>query len=156
MNFNATLIGQSIAMIVFVWFCMKYIWPPMMQALDERKQRIADGIAAGDRGRHELELAQSKATDVIKEARAEAAQIREQANQQASHIKDQAKSDAQAERERQLAAARAEIEQEATRVKEALRAQVSALAVAGAEQVLKREVDAAAHQALLDQLATEI
>lgn len=156
MNFNLTLIGQSIAMIVFVWFCMKYIWPPMIAALEERKQKVADGIAAGERGQHELELAQSRATELLKEARAQAAQIREQANQQAVHIKDQAKVDAVAERERQLTAAQAEIEQEASRTKEALRAQVAALAVAGAEQLLKREVNADAHQDLLDKLAAEI
>ncbi len=152
MNFNATLIGQSITFIFFVWFCMKYVWPPVMSALETRKKQIADGLAAADRGRHELELAAKRATENLREAKGQAADVIAQAEKRAAQIIDEAKISAKEEGERQLAAARAEIEQEANRARESLREQVAALAVAGAEKILRREVNALVHADLLNQL----
>lgn len=152
MNLNATLIGQSITFLVFVWFCMKYIWPPLMRALEERRRKIADGLAAAERGRHEQELAAKRAAEVIHEAKERAAEIIARAERRAAEIVDEAKAEARAEGERILAAARAEIEQEINRAREELRRQVAALAVAGAERILEREVDEKAHARLLDEL----
>src|SRR5512139_229108 len=128
MNFNATLIGQSITFIFFVWFCMKFVWPPIMSALETRKKQIADGLAAADRGKHELELAAKKAGDNLRDAKSQAAEVMAQAN----------------------------IEQEANRARESLREQVAALAVAGAEKILRREVNAQTHADLLGQLKAEL
>jgi F-type H+-transporting ATPase subunit b len=156
MNINATLIGQSIAFFVFVWFCMKYVWPPLMSALEARKAKIADGLSAAERGKHEQELAQQKATEVIKEAKGEAANIIAQAQKRASEIVEEAKDNARVEGERLVAAANAEIDQEVNRAKEQLRGQVVTLAVAGAGRVLNREIDAAGHEQLLDDLVSQI
>ena len=147
MNINATLIIQMVVFFAVIWFTMKYIWPQILGAMEEREKKIADGLAAGDRA--EKELNQAKAKE-------QASQIKDQATQMASKIKDQAKSDALAEKERQLNAAKAEIEQEANRAKEALRKQVSTLAIAGTEQLLSKEVDASKHADLLDDLIKEI
>ncbi len=152
MNLNATLIGQSITFLVFVWFCMKYIWPPLMRALEERRRKIADGLAAAERGRHEQELAAKRAAEVIHEAKQQAADIIARAERRAAEIVEEAKAEARAEGERILAAARGEIEQEIHRAREELRRQVAALAVAGAERILEREVDERAHAKLLDEL----
>ncbi|HHQ42767.1 MAG TPA: F0F1 ATP synthase subunit B [Chromatiales bacterium] len=152
MNLNATLIGQSITFLVFVWFCMKYIWPPLMRALEERRRKIADGLAAAERGRHEQELAAKRAAEVIHEAKQQAAEIIARAERRAAEIVEEAKAEARAEGERILAAARGEIEQEIHRAREELRRQVAALAVAGAERILEREVDERAHAKLLDEL----
>ncbi len=156
MNINLTLIGQSITFFVFVWFCMKFVWPPIVNALEERKQRIADGLAAAERGRHEQALAQKRATEVLHEAKGQAAEIVARAEKRAGEIVEEAKQDAKAEGERLIAAARAEIEQEVNRAKEALREQVAALALAGAEQVLQREIDAQAHRQVLDELVAQL
>lgn len=156
MNFNATLIGQSITFIFFVWFCMKYVWPPVMSALETRKKQIADGLAAAERGRHELELAAKRATDNLREAKGQAADVIAQAEKRAAQIVEEAKLSAKEEGERQLAAARAEIEQAANRARESLREQVAALAVAGAEKILRREVNAQVHSDLLNQLKAEL
>lgn len=156
MNINLTLIGQSITFAVFVWFCMKYVWPPIMNALAERKKLIADGLAAGERGRHELELAAKRAAESLREAKQQAADVIAQAEKRAAQIIDEAKSAAKAEGDRMIAAARAEIEQEANRAREALREQVAALAVAGAEKILRREIDAKAHADLLEALKKEL
>ena len=134
MNFNATLIGQSITFIVFVWFCMKFIWPPVMHALEERKKKIADGLAAAEHGKHEQELAEERAKEILREA----------------------KDDAREEGARLLTAARAEIDQEVNRAREALRGKVVSIALAGAGKVLEREVDESAHGELLTKLAAEI
>ena len=152
MNLNATLIGQSITFLVFVWFCMKYIWPPLTRALEERRRKIADGLAAAERGRHEQELAAKRAAEVIHEAKQQAADIIARAERRAAEIVEEAKAEARAEGERILAAARSEIEQEIHRAREELRRQVAALAVAGAERILEREVDERAHAKLLDEL----
>jgi F-type H+-transporting ATPase subunit b len=156
MNFNATLIGQSITFIVFVWFCMKYVWPPIMHALDARKKQIADGLAAGERGKHEQELAQKRAAEVLVEAKRQAQDIIAKAEKRAAEIVEEAKNDAKTEGERILTAARAEIGQEVNRAKEGLRAQVVSIAIAGASKVLEREVDANTHNDLLTKLAAQI
>ena len=156
MNFNATLIGQSITFILFVWFCMKMVWPPIMNALETRKKQIADGLAAADRGKHELELAAKSAADNMRVAKVQAAEVLAQAEKRAAQIVDEAKNAAKAEGDRQLAAAQASIEQEANRAREGLREQVAALAVAGAEKILRREVNAEAHGDLLNQLKAEL
>jgi F-type H+-transporting ATPase subunit b len=156
MNFNATLIGQSITFLFFVLFCMKMVWPPIMNALDARKKHIADGLAAADRGRHSLELAAKQAADSMREAKVHAADVLAQAEKRAAQMVDEAKQAAKEEGERQLAAAQANIVQETNRARESLREQVAALAVAGAEKILRREVDAAAHGELLTQLKGEL
>jgi F-type H+-transporting ATPase subunit b len=156
MNFNATLIGQSITFVIFVWFCMKFVWPPIMSALEARKKLIADGLAAADRGKHELELAAKKAGDNMRDAKAQAAEVLAQAEKRAAQMVEEAKTAAKEEGERQLAAAQANIAQEANRARESLREQVAALAVAGAEKILRREVNAQTHADLLGQLKAEL
>jgi ATP synthase, F0 subunit b len=156
MNFNATLIGQSITFAFFVWFCMKFVWPPIMNALETRKKQIADGLAAADRGKHELELASKRAGDNLRDAKAQAAEVIAQAEKRAAQIVEDAKLAAKEEGDRQLAAAQANIEQETNRARESLREQVAALAVAGAEKILRREVDAQTHAELLGQLKAEL
>jgi len=156
MNFNATLIGQSITFIFFVWFCMKYVWPPIMNALEARKKQIADGLAMADRGKHELELAAKRAGDSLRDAKAQAGEVIAQAEKRAAQIIEEAKLAAKEEGDRQLAAAQANIAQETNRAREALREQVAMLAVAGAEKILRREVNAQTHADLLGQLKAEL
>ncbi|MEO0997155.1 MAG: F0F1 ATP synthase subunit B [Pseudomonadota bacterium] len=156
MNFNATLIGQTIAMIFFVWFCMKYIWPPIMAAIEARQKEIADGLAAAERGKASLATAEAEIEAEIKKARGQAAEILDQAHARANEIVAEGKAEGQRERERQLTAARAEIEQETHKAREELRGQVSAIAVASAEKILNREIDASAHNDLLSKLAAQI
>ncbi|WP_124948423.1 F0F1 ATP synthase subunit B [Sulfuriferula thiophila] len=156
MNINATLIGQSITFFVFVWFCMKFVWPPIMQALSERKKQIADGLAAGERGKHELELASKRASENLHESKQKAAEIIAQAEKRAVQLIEEAKNAAKAEGDRMLASAQASVAQETVRAKEALRAQVSELAVAGAEKILRREIDAKAHAELLIAIQNEL
>ncbi len=153
MNINLTLIGQTLSFIVFVWFCMKFVWPPIVNALEERKKRIADGLAAAERGQHEQKLAEQRAADKLREAKEKAQEIIAQAERRASEIVEESKGQARAEGARLLDAAQAEIEQEFNRAREALRAQVVTLAVAGAGKVLAREIDAKAHDDLLKDLA---
>ena len=156
MNINATLILQSIAMMIFVWFCMKFLWPPLIKAMDERRERIAEGLAASDRAEKELETAKSEVDRQIREARDKAGEIVDQASQRHSQIVDQAREDATAERKRQVAAAEADIAQAANQAREELRAAVANLAVLGATKILEREVDAETHRELLDKLIAEI
>ncbi len=156
MNINATVIGQTIAFAVFVWFCMKYVWPPMMQALNDRQKKIADGLAAADRASSDLEQAQMRVTQELNEAKEQSQEIIEQANRRANQIIEEAKDQARAEGERLKAAAQAEIEQETNRAREALRSQVAALAVAGAEKILGENLDEAANSRLVDNLAAEL
>ncbi|MEE8496632.1 MAG: F0F1 ATP synthase subunit B [Xanthomonadales bacterium] len=156
MNINATIILQSIAMMIFVWFCMKFIWPPLIKAMDERRERIAEGLAAADRAEQELEAAKVKAGEQIRQARDKASEIVEQANQRHTQILDQAKDDAHAERQRQVTAAEADIAQAANQAREDLRSSVASLAVLGAGKILEREVDAQTHRELLDKLIAEI
>ena len=156
MNFNATLIGQMITFAVFVWFCMKYIWPPLMSALEERKARISEGLAAAARGEKDLEEAREKVSESLAEAKDQAQQIINQAQKRANEIVDQAKESAREEADKTVAAASVEIEQQISAAREQLRKEVSTIALSGAEQILKREIDAKAHADLLDELATQI
>jgi F-type H+-transporting ATPase subunit b len=156
MNINATLIGQSITFFVFVWFCMKFVWPPIMNALNERKKMIADGLAAGERGKHELELASKRASENMHEAKQKAAEIIAQADKRAMQLIEEAKTAAKAEADRMIASAQASVAQETVRAKEALRGQVAELAVAGAEKILRREIDAKAHADLLIAIQNEL
>jgi F-type H+-transporting ATPase subunit b len=156
MSINLTLIGQSITFFVFVWFCWKFIWPPLVAAMKARQAAIGEGLAAAERAETSLRLAQDRAADQMREAKEEAARLLEQARQQASNMIEAAKNEARAEGERLREAQRAELGQEVNRAKEALRAQVSALAVSGAERVLGASVDAATHDALLRSLAAEL
>jgi len=156
MNINATLIGQSIAFFVFVWFVMKYVWPPLIAALDERKKTIADGLAAAERGQHEQELAEKAAEKHIKEAKNQASDIVTQAQKRASEIVEEAKDNAKEEAGRVKTAADAEIEQEINRAKEALRQQVACIAMAGAAKVLNREIDEKAHSDIVDDMIAQI
>jgi F-type H+-transporting ATPase subunit b len=151
-----TLIGQTIAMIVFVWFCMKFIWPPIMTSIEERQKEIADGLAAAERGQQSLDKAKTEADGIVAEARKQATTIIDQAQARANEIVAEGKADGVKERERQLAAATAEVEQEANRAREALRGQVSAIAVASAEKILQREIDPQAHEDILSKLASEL
>jgi len=156
MNFNATLIGQMITFVVFVWFCMKYIWPPLMAALDERNARIADGLAAAQRGQQDLEEARAKVGESLTEAKQQAQEIINQAQKRANEIVDEAKDVAREEADKIKAAATADIDQQINSAREHLRREVSSIALAGAEQILKREVDAKAHAAVLDELVAQI
>ena len=156
MNINITLIGQLLSFVVFVWFCMKFVWPPLVSALDERKAKIADGLAAAERGIHEQELAKERVLQQLHEAKEQAAGIVHQAQQRAGEIVDEAKDAAREEGDRLVHAAQAEIEQETHRARQELREQVALLAIAGAEKILRREIDPQAHQGLLDQLSSEL
>ena len=156
MNINATLIGQAIAFFLFVVFCMKYVWPPILHALSARKARIADGLAAAEHGRHEKELAEARAKELLREAKDQGAEIIGRADKRAAEIVETAKDDAKSEGQRLMTAAQAEIEQEVIRIKEELRAQVVAIALTGAGKVLEREVDEATHAELMNRLVAEI
>lgn len=156
MNPNITLLGQMITFAILIWFTVKFIWPPLMAAIEERQQKIAEGLAAADNAQKDLAQAQDKVADELKAARAKANEIIEQAHQRANQLIDAAKADAVVEGARQKALAEAEIEAAANRAREDLRRQVSVLAVSGAEKLLKREIDANAHKALIDDLAAQL
>lgn len=156
MNINATLIGQLIAFAVFVVFCMKYVWPPLMKAIEDRQKQIADGLAASERAEKDLELAQASAKDQLKEAKAQAAEIIEQAKKRANQLVDEETQKGHAEREKIIAQGHAEIEAERNRLKEELRKQVAALAVAGAQRILQREIDAKAQNDIVEKLVDEL
>jgi len=155
-DINATIIGQTIAMIVFVWFCMKFVWPLIIDIIEERQTQIADGLAAADKGSRALEEAEAEKAVILDEARGQAREIIDQANNRGGSIVDEARTEAGSEKDRILASAQAEVEQEANRAREELRGQVSTIAVAGAEKILQREIDANTHKDLLDKLAAEI
>ena len=156
MDINLTLIGQTIAMIVFVWFCMKFIWPPILNALEERQKQIEEGLAAADKSQEALEAAEAQAQEIISEARQQATGILDQAHARANEIVAEGKDAGVKERERQLTAAKAEIEQEANKAREELRGQVSAIAIASAEKILRREIDGKVHEDILGKLAQEL
>jgi F-type H+-transporting ATPase subunit b len=156
MNINLTLLGQTIAMLVFVVFCWRFIWPPLLAAIEERQEKIAEGLAAADKGQEKLEAARAEADTIVSDARKQATSILDQAHARANEIVAEGKDAGSKERERQLAAAKAEIEQEANRAREELRGQVSAVALAGAEKILSREIDAKAHDDILSKLAQEL
>jgi F-type H+-transporting ATPase subunit b len=153
---NVTLIGQMGTFLVFIWFTMKFVWPPIVQALDERRTRIADGLAAADRGQKALETADAKVAERLREARQQAAQIIEQAERRGAELVEEAKENAQATGERMLVKARAELDLEISRAREALRGEVAAIALSGARQLLEKEVDASTHRELLDRLAGQL
>ena len=156
MNINLTLFGQMVTFAIFVWFCMKFVWPVIITAMEERQQKIADGLDAADRAMRDLEAAQDKATDQMKEAKQEAAGIVDQANKRANQIVDEAKQQAITEGDRLKIAAEAEIEQEINRAKEELRASVAGLALAGAEKILEASIDDKANRALVYNLASQL
>jgi F-type H+-transporting ATPase subunit b len=156
MNINLTLFLQMIAFAVFVWFCMRFVWPPIVSALAERKAKIAEGLAAAERGAHEQELGQRRAKEIMQEAKSHAAEIVAQAQKRAGEIVEEAKTDARAEGERLVTAAHAEIERETNRAREELREKVATLAVAAAEKILQKEIDAAAHKNIVESFVKQI
>ena len=151
-----TLLGQILTFAVLVWFVKRFLWGPLTQLMEDRKTRIADGLAAAERGKHEQELAEQRAREVLHEAKQQAAEIISRAERRATEIVEESKTEAREEGERLLTAARAEIDQEVNRVREELRRQVAAVALAGASRVLEREIDEQAHSRLLDELAAQI
>jgi F-type H+-transporting ATPase subunit b len=155
-NINATLIGEAIWFAVFIWITMKFVWPPLAKAISDRQKMIADGLAAGERGKHELELAGKRSADALREAKAKAAEIIAAAEKRGAQMVDEAKLTAKVEADKVVAAARAEIAQQVEHARAELRGRVADLAVAGAEQILKREVDAKAHAAMLTALKQEL
>ena len=156
MNINATIIGQSLAFLIFVVFCMKFVWPPVIAALHERQKKIADGLDAAARAARDLELAQDKAGQQLREAKAQAAEIIEQAKKRGNQIVEEAVEKARIDADRVKVQAQAEIEQGLNGVKDALRAQLGALAVGGAEKILGATIDQNAHAELVNKLAAEI
>jgi len=156
MNINLTLIGQSIAFVVFVWFCMKLVWPPIVSALNERKAKIADGLAAAEEGQKAKAQAQEHVAQVTGEAKDQAQEIIRRAEKREAEMIEEAKGSARSEGDRILSSARGEIDKEVNMAREALRAQVAALAVAGAEKILEREVDEGAHAKMLDDLISQL
>jgi F-type H+-transporting ATPase subunit b len=156
MNINLTLIGQSITFLFFVMFVMKFVWPPLVGALEERKKTIADGLAAAEKGKHDGELAKQKVLDTLKDAKAQAQDIINLAEKRASEIVEESKDTARVEGERIIVAANAELEQEVNRAREQLRGQVVSLAVSGASKVLKREIDEKANEDLLKDLVAQL
>lgn len=156
MNINMTLIGQAIAFAAFVWFCMKFVWPPLMAALNERKKQIADGLAAAEKGQQAEALAKQEAQKAIADAKEQAAEILRKAEKRGSEIVEESKVDAKAEAERIMTAARAEIDQELNRAREHLRGQVSAIVISGATKVIEKEIDEKSHADLVNKLVAEI
>jgi F-type H+-transporting ATPase subunit b len=156
MNLNFTLIAQAIAFALFIWFTVKFIWPPLMRAIEQRQKQIADGLAAGEQGKHDLEEAGKRAHEELAKARERVGEIIGSAEKRDAQMMDEAKAAAKAEVDRILAAAKADIDQQIARAREMLREQVAALAVAGAEKILRREVNAQSHAELLGQLKKEI
>ena len=156
MNINFTLISQAIAFSVFIWFTVKYVWPPLLRAIEERQKTIADGLAAGERGRHELELASQRSSEVLKEAKQRASEIVAQAEKRASEIVEEAKRTAKEEGDRIIVGAKADIEHEMFGAKEVLRQHVAQLAIAGATKILRREVDAKVHADMLSSIGEDL
>lgn len=156
MNMNLTLLGQMISFGIFVWFCVKYVWPPIIKALEERETRIADGLAAGERGKHDLELAEKRATGLLREGKDKAQGLIVQAQKRHDEIVEAAKQVARDEADRIKQSAAVEIEQNRNRARDELRGQVARLALVGAEQILMREVDEKAHRDVLDKLAANL
>lgn len=156
MDINFTLIAQAITFAAFIWFTIKFVWPYMLRAIEDRQQTIADGLAAGERGKKELELASQRSVEVLKDAKQRASEVVTQAEKRASDIIEEAKQNARVEGEKILAGARAEIQQEVLGAKEILRQQVADLAMQGASKILQREIDAKAHADLLASVEAEL
>jgi F-type H+-transporting ATPase subunit b len=155
-NIGITMISQAVAFAIFIWFTVKFIWPPLMTAIEQRQKQIAEGLAAAERGKQDLELAAKRAAEELQRARVQAGEIISQAERRGAEVIEEAKSAAKAEADRIVTGAKAEIEQEVFRAKESLRMQVAVLAVTGAEKILKREIDAKAHAQLLSGLEAEL
>jgi F-type H+-transporting ATPase subunit b len=156
MNLNLSIVAQAITFAAFIWFTVKFVWPPMLRAIEARQKTIADGLAAAEQGKRSLETSSKQADEAIREARARAQEIIAQAEKRAAQMIDEARNAAKEEGNREKAAAKAEIEQEVTRAREQLRDRVAALAVAGAEKILRREVDARAHGELLEAIKRQL
>ena len=156
MDLNFTLVVQMLVFIAFVWFTMKFVWPPLVKAMEERQAKIADGLSSAERGRRELELAQHRVIDELKRAKVDASIIIDKATQQATRLIEEAKEDAKSEAGRQVKLAQEQLQQDVNRAKEELRQQVASLAIAGAQLILKREIDEKTNAALLDNLIEEI
>jgi F-type H+-transporting ATPase subunit b len=156
MNLNLTLVAQAVTFAAFIWFTVKFIWPHMLRAIETRQKTVADGLAAAEQGRRSLETSTREAQDAIAQARGRAAEILAQAEKRAAQMVDEARNAAKEEGNREKAAAKAEIEQQVTRAREQLRDHVATLAVAGAERILRREVDAKAHTELLDAIKKQL
>lgn len=156
MNLNATLLAQIVVFAILWWFTMKFVWPPIAKALDERAQKIADGLAAADKAKSELASANARVEQELAQSRNETATRLADAERRAQSIIDEAKARATEEGNKIIAAARAEAEQQAVQAREALREQVAVLAVKGAEQILRKEVNAGVHADLLSRLKTEL
>ena len=156
MNFNFTLIGQLLAFILFVWFCMRYIWPPMLRILEEREKEIADGLNAASEGKRELEEASVKKKEILKDAKEEAAELINRAGQRANQLVEDAKTSAQKEAEKIKVSAQNDLEQSTKRAREELRSEVAILAVAGAEKILNSEIDEKKNSELIDELTKEL
>lgn len=156
MNINATLIGQAFAFAIFVWFCMRFVWPPLIAAIEDRQKKIADGLTQAERAGKDLKLAQAKATEQLKDAKVQAAEIIEQGNKRRTKIIEDAIAEAETERARIIVQGEAEIEAERSRAREELRQQVSNLAIAGAEKIIKRSIDKEANSDIIDQLVSKL
>ena len=156
MNFNFTLIGQLLSFILFVWFCMRYVWPPMLQILEEREKEVADGLEAASRGKRELEEANSQRVAIVDEAKKEAADLVSQAGQRANQMVEDAKSQAQEEADRIKASAKADLEQAAKKAREEIRSEVSTLIVAGAEKILGSEIDQEKNAEIIEEISKEL
>jgi F-type H+-transporting ATPase subunit b len=156
MSFNLTLIAQAVAFALFIWFTVRFVWPPVLRAIEARQKQIADGLAAAEEGKRSLELSNKRADEEVKKARARVAELLSQAEKRAVQMVEEAKNAAKEEGNREKAAAKAEIAQEITRAREQLRDQVASLAVAGAEKILRREVDQKAHADLLDSIKKQL
>ena len=156
MNINLTMFAQAISFAILIWFTIKFVWPPLLSAIETRQKEIADGLAAGERGRNELDLAAKRASQELHAARENVSAIIAQAEKRASEIVEEAKASAKQEGDRILVGARAEIDQEVNRAKELLRQQVVDLAIAGAEKILRKEIDAETHSAMLSEIAKEL
>jgi F-type H+-transporting ATPase subunit b len=155
-NLNSTLIAQIVVFFILAWFTMRFVWPPIMKALDDRAKKIADGLAAADRGKQELELASKRSAEALRAGKEKSAELLAQTEKRVTQIIEEAKAQAKVEADRVIAGAKAEIEQETLRARESLRDQVAALAVAGAEKILRREIDAKAHAGLLSALKQDL
>lgn len=156
MNINLSLLAQALTFALFIWFTVKFVWPPLLRAIEQRQKQIAEGLAAAERGKQDLEQASRRTAELLSEARRQAQDVLGQAEKRAAEIIEEAKTAARAEGDRLVAGAKAEIEQEISRAKEMLRTQVAALAVAGAEQILKREVDSKVHADLLRSVESQL
>jgi F-type H+-transporting ATPase subunit b len=156
MNINLTMFAQAVSFALLIWFTARFVWPPLLKAIETRQKTIADGLAAGERGKHELEISAKRAAEVLRDSKQQSSDIIAQAEKRASGIIDEAKAQAKVEADRIQVGAKAELEQEVFRAKEALRQQVAELAVAGAEKILRREIDAKAHADILNTVASQL